>query len=777
MNAQWSGPRNIKKKYEKKIDVISTIESIGTLLADALFTSEIKKHFDKIQLEATNEKKGVRILLGIEWPKASNYPWEALYKDNKFIATFKGTSLARFIPNIPTPKRNFDKPLKILIISSSPSDKLTPYVQAEQEIEIIEKSLKKEIDSGAIILDTERIGEVNRIMEDLNIKPYNIVHFIGHGVFENGVGKLALQDKDGRLDLADHEIIGRMFLNQTSLCLVVLNACEGAATSSSKVFTGLAPELMRTSGIPSVIAMRYSITIDTAKRFSEVFYKNLPDKGIEEAMQLTRSTISVQLDPTIRKDFIIPILFMNAVVSAPQVASESDENVWFSKGKDLYELEKYDEAIPYFNKVLEINPKHADAWNNKGNALMLSVEWDEKAIQCFDEAIKINPKHADAWNNKGNALNKSDKHIEAITCFDKVLEINPIHADAWYGKGEALLNLRKYDEAIQHFDKAIRINSKHANACYGKGEALLNLRKYDEAIQHFDKVLEINPIHEDAWRGKVSALNNLNRYDEAISFLDTIIKNSSKNADAWNSKGNALLNLRKYDEAIPCFDEAIKINPKHDDAWNSKGNALNGKGKALNEDHKFDEATQMYNEALQCFEKAIKINKKNVDAWEGKASALAFLGRSGDVWKDKEYVHLRANSIKAYLELYSCALDVSATADDFTKSLPILKARESSKSIAALASYVNLLQKFIQVDPFLPRYGEYIDKEDVDTIKTNTDELKKLISQGQELLIANKYEDLDKKLTELTTIANKLRDLSKNNLLRLLEELQRGGRA
>ena len=40
---------------------------------------------------------------------------------------------------------------------------------------------------------------------------------------------------------------------------------------------------------------------------------------------------------------------------------------WLIKGRALTKLGKFDEALKAFEKAIEIDPKYALAWNNKGN--------------------------------------------------------------------------------------------------------------------------------------------------------------------------------------------------------------------------------------------------------------------------------------------------------------------------------------------------------------------------------------------------------------------------
>src|SRR5450756_2992201 len=61
---------------------------------------------------------------------------------------------------------------------------------------------------------------------------------------------------------------------------------------------------------------------------------------------------------------------------------------------------------------------------------------------------KLDPRNADAWNNKGNSLNNLSRYEEAIFCFDKALELDPRNVTAWTNKGGSLGSLGRYQEAI-----------------------------------------------------------------------------------------------------------------------------------------------------------------------------------------------------------------------------------------------------------------------------------------------------------------------------------------
>ena len=61
------------------------------------------------------------------------------------------------------------------------------------------------------------------------------------------------------------------------------------------------------------------------------------------------------------------------------------------------------EAVASYNKVIQIKPDYAEAYNNRGNALKDLWQLDE-AVASYSKAIQIRPDFAEACSNRGIAL-------------------------------------------------------------------------------------------------------------------------------------------------------------------------------------------------------------------------------------------------------------------------------------------------------------------------------------------------------------------------------------
>jgi len=155
----------------------------------------------------------------------------------------------------------------------------------------------------------------------------------------------------------------------------------------------------------------------------------------------------------------------------------------YNKGLEMLKLKKYDDAIMYFNKVLELNKRYKAAYKEKGDALLTLGRTDE-ALNCFTIATNLDPDYVEAWEKKEAAHLLRGDYDDAIKCLDNITRIKPDDERAWLDKGSLMLNLHRFRSAVECFDKALSINPN--------SEAL---SKKEEALKHIGGVTKREVIH------------------------------------------------------------------------------------------------------------------------------------------------------------------------------------------------------------------------------------------------------------------------------------------
>jgi tetratricopeptide (TPR) repeat protein len=195
--------------------------------------------------------------------------------------------------------------------------------------------------------------------------------------------------------------------------------------------------------------------------------------------------------------------------------SSSDVSALIDKGNVLLNQSNNMQAIPYYDKVLSIDPNNTNALDDKGLAL-INLGNNTQAIQYYDKALAIDPNDTAALDNKGLALNNLGNYTQAIPYYDKALAIDPKDKYPLSNKGLALANLGNYTQALEYYDKALAIDPKFTSALSNKGATLDHLGSLLEtsgnwtgAIKYADKALAINPNDTNASDTKTLALNGL----------------------------------------------------------------------------------------------------------------------------------------------------------------------------------------------------------------------------------------------------------------------------
>ena len=256
-------------------------KEFGGGLFDAVFADEVRVCFRQSVAEARRRRVGLRIRLRLTAPDLGDLPWEFLYNkvDNQFLALSTQTPLVRYIdlPQSAAPL-TLTPPIRVLVMISSPHD--YQQLDVDREWAQLRQAVRELEEAGQLTL--ERLDEPTLVAlrRTLRKREYHIFHFIGHGEFDRNAqdGMLVLQRgrDDTRGVTISGQDVGRALADHEPLRLAVLNACEGARTSRTDPFAGVAQSFVQL-GIPAVVAMQFEITDDAAVAFSHEFYASLSE--------------------------------------------------------------------------------------------------------------------------------------------------------------------------------------------------------------------------------------------------------------------------------------------------------------------------------------------------------------------------------------------------------------------------------------------------------------------------------------------------------------------
>ena len=254
-------------------------KQVGGRLFEAVFSDEIYACFRSSLNDARQAGKGLRVRLRVNAPELGDLPWEYLYnpRQNQFLSWSVYTPVVRYLEVAQPPEALAVKPpLRVLVMISSPQG--YPPLDVEREWAQLQKALSPLEQRGLLKLRRTDDASLSALQSYLRQKEVHILHFIGHGRFDPGQkdGQLLFEDENGGGRPLSGQYLGALLGDHNPLRLVVLNACEGARTSQTDPYAGVAQSLVQ-QGIPAVIAMQFPITDQAAITFGREFYSALVD--------------------------------------------------------------------------------------------------------------------------------------------------------------------------------------------------------------------------------------------------------------------------------------------------------------------------------------------------------------------------------------------------------------------------------------------------------------------------------------------------------------------
>lgn len=177
-------------------------------------------------------------------------------------------------------------------------------------------------------------------------------------------------------------------------------------------------------------------------------------------------------------------------------------------------MNKKEEALEYWKKAVEYNPKNTDAKISLANAYLKTGDI-QNAIRKIRSAYKENKKDIKILLMYGALLLNNNEYFEALEKLDEALKINPDYEIAKFAKTECLIKMGKIEEA----------------------ESILGPLEEKEELKDTNDILYLRALINEY---KITKSNNLELIDETIKICDKII--SLHNETGIDSKILAIKN-------------------------------------------------------------------------------------------------------------------------------------------------------------------------------------------------------------------------------------------
>jgi tetratricopeptide (TPR) repeat protein len=322
----------------------------------------------------------------------------------------------------------------------------------------------------------------------------------------------------GTVPIASHAAVGRarLALLQGQVDLA-RQALEAVVASTPQL--GAAHRLL--GDTYSRLGRAHDASLHLARAAALPAYHAPPDAMVDTLARESRSSVLL-LKQASAADLVRDATWREYLIRRALEFNERNPDVVYEMGALLQQLKRPEEALPYFNRHLEmvdddqqtlvqIGKCYADLGRFKDAEAVL-----RRAVSATDDAVGV--------YNLGYVLEQLGRPAEAERQYERALELNPGLAGAHTNLGTALARRGRFAEAVTHLTEAVRLEPGSAAAYNNLGGVFLQQRQIDAASRHFRSALELNPEYADAHANLGAALAQQGRFDEAIRHFDEALR-------------------------------------------------------------------------------------------------------------------------------------------------------------------------------------------------------------------------------------------------------------
>ncbi len=180
----------------------------------------------------------------------------------------------------------------------------------------------------------------------------------------------------------------------------------------------------------------------------------------------------------------------------------------------LHILKQYDASNSIIDRILRLDNTHPEAFYMLGRNFKETKD-TIRAINSFQKVVEEDPDHIDAYQEMGNLFDQMGKPI-AVKFFDNALSIDSTSMDALFGKAFYYHKKNDFKNAEKWYKKAGRFHPENADIHFNLGYMLMEQKKYEEAKKKFDIAVSVEPVYPKGYYYRGLTYEYLGKPEQAI---------------------------------------------------------------------------------------------------------------------------------------------------------------------------------------------------------------------------------------------------------------------
>lgn len=245
-----------------------------------------------------------------------------------------------------------------------------------------------------------------------------------------------------------------------------------------------------------------------------------------------------------------------------RVVNENKVRTFFQRGLSLGDRKRNNEAIPYYTKALDLQPKSYKIQYNLG-ATYAELNDIEAATYHLKQSLYLNSKFLMPHKTMGNMFLHTGNLQKAAEHYKTFLADSPEDAEVTSSLGIIEAQAGNLSKAQKYLSKAIQINPSFVEARYNLGAIFLLQNNLKEAENMFLQIMTIQPNYPDVLYSLGYIAETKEEYQRAANLYIGELRNTPNSIKAVTGLGSLLEKQGNYKASKEYYTRAIGINPDY----------------------------------------------------------------------------------------------------------------------------------------------------------------------------------------------------------------------
>jgi tetratricopeptide (TPR) repeat protein len=185
----------------------------------------------------------------------------------------------------------------------------------------------------------------------------------------------------------------------------------------------------------------------------------------------------------------------------------------------------------------------------------------EAALARFERVLALEPAHAEAAHSRAIAQQYLGREEEALVGLRQVVKDNPVNLMAHHNLNQLLYRLRRDDEFLRSYDEAAAKLPGMPHLALAKAALLVRSERHAEALALFEQTLKQTPGDPMVLQGMAVAQLKLQQVDAAIASYEAGLKRLPQDVNMLTGVAAAYLIAREPKKAEAAAQRALQVAP------------------------------------------------------------------------------------------------------------------------------------------------------------------------------------------------------------------------